>query len=142
MLDFVVKEQGIDKATYTAVTTVVDHPLAGELNEDVRKMLQAMVPWSLCVAADERVGVQAAAVRMLGEVVEDIQAKLQAAVDAERAGASAAETERAKLEASVERAEAALADKKTGVSKCEDAEKQAKEQRAAKERALADTQAE
>merc|ERR1719284_1931931 len=103
MLDFV-KEQGIDKSTYTAVTTVVDHPLAGE-----------------------RIGAQAAVVRMLGEVVEDIQAKLQAAVDAERAGASAAETERAKLEASVERAEAALADKKTGVSKCEDAEKQAKE---------------
>jgi hypothetical protein len=99
------KNQGISSATYEPLLKVVQHPLSG-LSEETRDMLLAVLPWSLCVAADERHEIQQRAVCMVGEVVEAVQAGLQHAAEAEAAKIAELEPGREKLERDLRQAEA------------------------------------
>lgn len=108
IMDFL-KEQGISRASYLPAVEIVNHPLSG-LPEEVRRMLLAMLPWSVAARTDERHEAQASCVRMVDEVVEIIRSTLQKAMDAEVATLAEIESKKADLEAAVLRTEAAEAE--------------------------------
>eukprot|EP00429_Kryptoperidinium_foliaceum_P026133 CAMPEP_0176132578 /NCGR_PEP_ID=MMETSP0120_2-20121206/67163_1 /TAXON_ID=160619 /ORGANISM="Kryptoperidinium foliaceum, Strain CCMP 1326" /LENGTH=351 /DNA_ID=CAMNT_0017468059 /DNA_START=60 /DNA_END=1115 /DNA_ORIENTATION=- len=79
------------------------------LPESVKKMLLACIPNGLGVPADERGGCQEQAVRMIGEVMEEVRMQLQRAVDAEEEKMREIEASKAELEAAVAAATSVMA---------------------------------
>jgi len=101
------KKQGVSKAMHEAMKQTLGHPLAG-LTEDCKQMMQAMVPWSVCVARDERHEVQVGAAKMIEEVVDRIRQKLRENLEVENASVTESDAKRAGLQSGVQAAETAL----------------------------------
>lgn len=102
------KQQGVSKSMHAAIREIVQHPLA-ELTDDCRNMLLAMLPWSLCIPQDERHEVQTGTVKMVQELVESIQAKMQKAIEVENAALGEQDEKKAEFQKSVQLAETNLA---------------------------------
>jgi len=66
----------------SALQGIIEHPLA-ELSDECRKMLKAIVPWSICVPIESRDQSQISCIKMLTEVHEQVQRSMQEAIDAE-----------------------------------------------------------
>eukprot|EP00434_Breviolum_minutum_P038311 symbB.v1.2.033978.t1/scaffold4298.1/size41722/1 len=77
------KKHGVTQASFKQMAEVLQHPLAGHLPEDCKKMLVAMLPQSLCVPSDAREEVQHLAVKIFGEVVASVEANLKEALETE-----------------------------------------------------------
>lgn len=103
------KRSGVSKNMYSAIVEALEHPLADGLNADCRRMLVAMLPQGLLVPVDQRHEVQAQTVKMVQEVFEDVQAKMQAEIDAEAAKLAEVEDSKSELESRASETEAALA---------------------------------
>mmetsp|Transcript_18800 Transcript_18800/g.52059 ORF Transcript_18800/g.52059 Transcript_18800/m.52059 type:complete len:372 (+) Transcript_18800:1-1116(+) len=82
---------------------------ANDLSENCRKMLLACIPKAFGTASDDRHETQAIMVKMVGEVLEEVQAKLQQAVDVEQAKVGGIESRKGQLETTLASAEAQLA---------------------------------
>jgi len=107
-------QQGITKASYQPVLDTVQHPLSG-LPEITRQMVLATLPWSIAVPADERSAAQQGVVCMVGEIVDNVQAELQNAVDVESGKVDELLSTRTELAAAVQRAENADAEARQAV---------------------------
>jgi len=118
LADFL-KVQGVSKASFQPVVEAVQHPGA-ELSEATRSMLLAALPWSLPVPADQRHVAQEAIVRMTGEVLATVQARLQEALASETSAAEELIAAQSKLEADAQQAEASAGE----ASKAVDASKE------------------
>jgi len=88
---------------------------AMDLPDAVKAMLIAVIPGSFLTPSAERHESQAAAVRMVGEVVEARRAKLKQDLDFEQARVDGADKEKAELEAAMAVAESSLTDADTVV---------------------------
>lgn len=95
------KQEGITRSSLEAVAEALRHPLA-DLTQDCRLMLQTALPWSICPASNDRHKTQQAVVRMIGEVVSSIEAKMTKAVEIETATLAAEERKLTELRALAE----------------------------------------
>eukprot|EP00933_Yihiella_yeosuensis_P029745 TRINITY_DN23371_c0_g2_i1.p1 TRINITY_DN23371_c0_g2~~TRINITY_DN23371_c0_g2_i1.p1 ORF type:complete len:390 (+),score=154.16 TRINITY_DN23371_c0_g2_i1:75-1244(+) len=107
-LNAILKERGVTKGNYNGILEAINHRLAEGLTDEVRKMLIAMLPDGLFQPVSKRHALQEATVKMLDEVYQNIQNKMQAEIDAEVSALSSVEASKAGLESKVQDAEAAL----------------------------------
>lgn len=112
------KTQGIPRTTYKAVTDSLEHPLL-VLSDGCRKMLLTMVPKSLCVPSDERHALQVQGVDMIGKAMQEVQTKMQEAIEAEQATVTKTEGKKSELESDLQKAMETLTkeQEKLGASK-------------------------
>eukprot|EP00930_Biecheleria_cincta_P016783 TRINITY_DN13536_c0_g1_i2.p1 TRINITY_DN13536_c0_g1~~TRINITY_DN13536_c0_g1_i2.p1 ORF type:complete len:412 (-),score=133.37 TRINITY_DN13536_c0_g1_i2:250-1419(-) len=115
-LQAVLRQRGVSKDTYAGVVDAINHPLAGDLNADTRKMLVATVAQGLCVPLGEREEVQEISVRMLDQVFECIMGKMRAEIDTATAALDSEDSKKAQLQKEVAQADAALEEASTKVS--------------------------
>lgn len=100
------KQQGILAETHRAVVEALGHPLGTEgLPEDCRQMLVAILPFALCVPSDLRSERQTTFVRMIGDVLNCVEAKLKDAVIVAVGQLAANEAQKELLESLVGEAE-------------------------------------
>merc|ERR1719210_700526 len=135
------KRQGISKSTHQAIVEVLQHRCSS-LPDEVREMLLAAVPWSLCVPADKRRGDQAEAVSMIASVVEAVRTRLQDAVQEEVANIAKLTSGRAAFEASIQPAEAAHNEARRAVEDCKAQLQAVSEALAGRKAAVKDAEAE
>lgn len=82
-------------------------------------MILATLPWCLAVPANKRHEAQEAIVCMADRVLEEVQARLQQAVDAEKSKLEELRATRVELEGTAQRSEAASNEACRGVEECE-----------------------
>lgn len=116
----VLKKNGVSQSSFKKVVEVFSHGLASSLPEETRAMLLAGLPYSLCVASDERQELQELTVSMIGDVVSKVFTGLQARLDAENEKLASVESTKAQLETAVTEAEAHLISAKTSESQAEE----------------------
>merc|ERR1719362_2673123 len=87
------------------------------MNCRARQMVLAILPWSIAVPADKRHAAQEAAVGMIGNVVETVQAALQKTVDAEASKVDELQGTRAELECAVQRTDSVDMDARDALEK-------------------------
>jgi len=121
------KKHGVTQGSYRQIADCISHPLAGDLPEDCRNMLLAMLPQSLCTPSDERHEFQTVAVEMIGEVVSKITGALQLALDQETEKVAGVEASKADLEKKLQEAEAAEQEAQTATAQKESELKSASE---------------
>lgn len=97
------RAHGVSKSMHSAVSEIFEHPCC-DLPDPVKKMLLAALPWSVCIAADQRSAAQQNCVRMTEEVADQILAKLRAAAEEE------AKQDVAPWQAAIQESERVLAD--------------------------------
>lgn len=113
------RQHGIAKKNYEAVVDTINHPLTTGLTDTCRKMLIAMLPNGLCIAAAERNDTQNLTIKMLDEVFENVRSAMQAKVDAEVDKFAPFESSKARLEKAAIDATASLAASAELVTTCQ-----------------------
>jgi len=115
-LQAVLRKRGVNKDTYSGVVEAINHPLAGDLNADTRKMLVATLAQGLCAPPGEREEVQEISIRMLNQVIDSIMSQMQAEIDTATESFDSVESRKAQMEQEVAKADAALEEASTEVS--------------------------
>lgn len=115
-LQAVLRQRGVNKDTYSGVVEAINHPLAGDINSDTRKMLVATLAQGLCVPLGEREEVQEGSVRMLEQVFESIMGRMQSEIDTTTEALDSEESKKALLEKDITQANAALEQASTELS--------------------------
>jgi len=115
-LNDLIKARGVSKKNYTNVMEALDHELAG-LTPECREMLVAMVPSSLLIYSDQRQPAQSQAVKMLQDVFETIQEKMEAELKDSDARLADVKVNHDAIQAKVQGAEGVLAAALDEVSK-------------------------
>jgi len=109
---------GVAKSTYDGVVEAIQHPLAENLTDSVRRMLLAMLPEGLCVPEDKRHEAQLSYVNMVSEIFEGILKKLNDSVDAASAEVARIEASKSGLELKVTECDEALQAATTNAVEC------------------------
>lgn len=104
------KQHGVTQATFKQMAEVLQHPPASDLPEDCKKMIVAMLPYSLCVPSDEREEVQNVAVKMFEEVVASVEVNLKEALEAEKSKVKTITDSKEQLLSGVSKAQEQLKD--------------------------------
>ncbi|CAE8586823.1 unnamed protein product, partial [Polarella glacialis] len=104
-LNATLKKHGVTQGSYKQVAEALTK---ADIPQEVREMLIAMLPNSLCVASDERQEFQDMGVKMIGEVLCKFEANLTAALQAENQNVAGVEASKDGLESSLGAAEEAL----------------------------------
>eukprot|EP00933_Yihiella_yeosuensis_P016974 TRINITY_DN1432_c0_g2_i1.p1 TRINITY_DN1432_c0_g2~~TRINITY_DN1432_c0_g2_i1.p1 ORF type:complete len:413 (-),score=154.14 TRINITY_DN1432_c0_g2_i1:160-1398(-) len=102
------KAKGVKRAEYDALLEAVNHPLAGDLNADARKMLSAMILQALCVPATQRHQLQVTAIEMLSGVFATVVKSMQREIDTAAAELATKDASKAALDEKVSAAESSL----------------------------------
>eukprot|EP00930_Biecheleria_cincta_P019430 TRINITY_DN1482_c0_g1_i7.p1 TRINITY_DN1482_c0_g1~~TRINITY_DN1482_c0_g1_i7.p1 ORF type:complete len:498 (+),score=175.05 TRINITY_DN1482_c0_g1_i7:54-1547(+) len=102
------KKHAVSQSLYKHIVEILEHPLAENLSQDSREMLLAALPHSLCVPSDERQEFQESIVKMMGQLMGQILATMQASLDAENERVAGSEAKKQELEETIQAAEAAL----------------------------------
>ncbi|CAE8611264.1 unnamed protein product, partial [Polarella glacialis] len=104
-LNAALKKHGVTQGSYKQVAEALTK---ADIPQEVREMLIAILPNSLCVASDERQEFQDVGVKMIGEVLCKFEANLMAALQAENQNVAGVEASKDGLESSLGAAEEAL----------------------------------